>query len=66
MVDNLLIKLSGKGQLSNIEKNAIIYILTEYEKLHLYKGNNVVIEMSQNNWKEYLKWKYDKSGNGKS
>lgn len=65
MIDILKKKLSNGSVLSEVEKNAIEYVLTEYENIHKQQGYNVEVTMSQSVWKEFLSWKYDRFGNVK-
>lgn len=46
MIETLKEKLKGDNVLSKFERDAIIYIITEYERIHIQKGSNVTIEMS--------------------
>ena len=54
MITSLTTRLREGKLLTINEREAIIYILSEYEKLQRTTGESVVLEMSQDMFKEVM------------
>jgi hypothetical protein len=62
MIDDLVRKLSNGDVLSKPERGAVMYILTEYEKIIKERGTTVTMEMSLDTWKKVQKAVYNNDG----
>ena len=65
MITSLTTRLREGKLLTINEREAIIYILSEYEKLQRTTGESVVLEMSQDMFKEVMQIMYKIDGNSK-
>ena len=65
MITSLTTRLREGKLLTINEREAIIYILSEYEKLQRTTGESVVLEMSQDMFNEVMQIMYKIDGNSK-